>query len=48
MLFGDVETSEIALDVPVEWGDRNVEDYVVKLPCRSSISHQGNQRLSEK
>ena len=25
VIFGDVETSDIAFDVPVEWGDRKVE-----------------------
>ena len=31
MIFEDVETSDIAFDVPVEWAGRKVEDYLVKL-----------------
>ena len=31
VIFGDVETSDIALDVLVEWGGRKVEDYPVKF-----------------
>jgi hypothetical protein len=31
VIFGDVETSDIAFDVPVEWAGRKVEDYLVKL-----------------
>ena len=31
VIFGDDETSDIVFDVPVEWGDRKVEDYLVNL-----------------
>jgi len=31
VVFWDVDTSDIAFDVPVEWGNRKVEDYSVNL-----------------
>ena len=38
VIFEDVETSDIAFDVPVEWGGRKVEDYLVKLREGQAIS----------
>ena len=37
VIFGDVETLDIAFDVPVEWDGRKVEDYLVKLREGQSI-----------
>ena len=31
VIFDDLETSDIALDVPADWGGRKVEDYLVRL-----------------
>ena len=45
VIFGDVETSDIAFDVPVEWGGRKVEDYLVKLHEGQALLGQVNSRL---
>jgi len=38
VIFGDLEISDIALDVTVDWGDRTVEDYLVRpRECQSMI-----------
>jgi len=31
VIFGDLETSDIAMDVPSDWGGKKVEDYLVRL-----------------
>ena len=31
VIFGDFDTSDIAMDVPSDWGGKKVEDYLVLL-----------------
>ena len=31
VIFGDLETSDIAMDLPSDWGVKKVEDYLVRL-----------------
>ena len=41
--MGDVETSDIALDIPMEWGGRKVQDYLVKLREGQAILMKSTQ-----
>ena len=48
VIFGDVETSDIAFDVPVEWGGRKVEDYLIKLREGQSMLIKSTQDYLKK
>ena len=48
VIFGDVETSDIALDVPADWGGRNVEDYLIRLRGGQSIILRATQDYLKK
>ena len=37
VIFGDIETLDVAFDVPVEWAGRKVEDDLVKLRAGQSL-----------
>ena len=38
VIFSDLETSDIALDVPEDWGGRKVEHNLVRLrECKSML-----------
>ena len=31
VILGDLQTSDLAMDIPADWSGRNIEDYLVKL-----------------
>ena len=31
VILGDLQTSDLAMEIPADWSGRNVEDYVAKL-----------------
>ena len=43
VIFGDLETSDIALDVPADWGERKFEDYLVRLREGQSMTLRATQ-----
>ena len=48
VIFEDLETSDIALDAPADWGGRKVEDYLVRLRDGQSMLLRASQDYLKK
>jgi len=45
MIFGDLKTSDIAMDVPSDWAGRKVEDYLVLFREAQTILIRATQEF---